>query len=182
MVMALPTYFTADMVRDLPNDGNRYEVVHGELLVTPSPVAPHQWVVAEVSGRLYAYLGRERVGRVFTSPADISWGPDTLVQPDVFVVELTQVLTLDWTKMRTLLLAVEVLSPSSKRADRFTKRRVYQEAGVATYWVVDLEARAIEVWTPDAKFPVIERERVTWRPAGADTGLTMPLSEILPPA
>ena len=63
---------------------------------------------------------------ILSAPADISWGPDILVQPDLFVVDRTEARTLDWTRMQTLLLAVEVLSPSTARYDRFTKRRLYQ--------------------------------------------------------
>ena len=74
-----------------------------------------------------------RVGHVFCSPADISWGPDSLVQPDVFAVPLEQAGTLDWRQVDNLLLAIEVLSPSSIRADHFTKRRLYQEVGVSLY-------------------------------------------------
>jgi Uma2 family endonuclease len=180
--MAAPIYYTADMVRALPDDGNRYEVVHGELLVTPAPRAVHQHVVIELVARLHAYLNRHPVGRVLASPADISWGPDLLVQPDVFVVALDQARTFDWKRMRTLLLTIEVLSPSTHRYDRFTKRRAYQEANVSTYWIVDIDGRAVEVWTPQALSPTVERERVVWQPEGATEPLVIRLSEILPPA
>ena len=181
MHMAAPVYYTADMVRALPDDGNRYETVHGELLVTPAPVAPHQYVIRELLVRLHAYLKRHPVGQVFSSPADISWASDVLVQPDVFVVAMDEARTLEWTRMKTLLLAIEVLSPSTRRSDRFTKRRVYQEFGVLCYWMVDLEERVVEVWTPGATIPAIERERLRWQPAGAPEPLVMPVSEILPP-
>ena len=85
-------------------------------------------------------------------------------------------------RVKTLLLAVEILSASSRRPDRFTKRRIYQESGVACYWVVDLDEKAIEAWTPDATFPAVEREQVVWRPAGATDALVIPIAEILPPA
>ena len=64
--------------------------------------------------------------------------------------------------MRALLLAVEVLSPSSSRADRFTKRRLYQEQRNPTYWMVDVDQPQVELWTPEGLFPVVERERVVW--------------------
>ena len=181
MGMAAPIYYTADMVRSLPEDGNRYETVHGELLVTPAPRLPHQDVLSTLFLRLGTYLARWPVGRVLTSPADISWGSDVLVQPDLFVAPLDEVRSGDWTRVKTLLLAVEILSPSTHRADRFTKRRVYQEAGVATYWVVEIEERAVEVWTPEATFPVIERERIVWHPKGTGEALVISIEEILPP-
>jgi len=103
------------------------------------------------------------------------------VQPDVFVVPLEEARTGDWRRMRTLLLIAEVLSPSSARADRFTKRRRYQEAGVPLYWVVDGDAHTVEVWTSETEFPHIERERVTWHPAGADRPLTIELRDLFRP-
>jgi Uma2 family endonuclease len=74
MGMAAPAYYTADMVRALPQDSNRYEVVHGELLVTPAPRVWHQELSARLLAALRNYLDRERVGVVLASPAVISWG------------------------------------------------------------------------------------------------------------
>ena len=132
MAMPAPLYYTAEMVLALPDDGNRYETVHGELLVTPSPRALHQLALERVVLALAEYLRREPVGALWFAPADISWSPDTLVQPDCFVVPLDEARTLDWARMKTLLLAVEVLSPTTARADRFTKRRLYQEQRIPT--------------------------------------------------
>jgi Uma2 family endonuclease len=181
MGMAAPTYYTADMVRALPDDGQRYELVHGELLVTPAPRAWHQEIVARLFEQLRAFVRDRAIGHVLMSPADISWADDTLVQPDVFVVDLAEARTLDWTRMKTLLLAVEVLSPSTARADRFTKRRLYQEVGVRTYWIVDPERRCVEVWTPDATFPVVKWDAVTWQPLGAAEPLRVLLGELFKP-
>src|SRR5689334_14796724 len=73
MSMAAPVYYSADMVRALPDDGNRYETVHGELLVTPSPRLTHQLVVRRLLVALDLYLRDHPVGTVLPSPADISW-------------------------------------------------------------------------------------------------------------
>jgi len=175
------TYYTADLVRALPDDGQRYEVVHGELLVTPAPRLWHQEVVQRVGRVLHEYTRRVGVGHVLHSPADISWSDDTLVQPDVFVVPTAEARTLDWARVKTLLLAVEVLSPSTARADRFTKRRLYQEVGIPTYWIVDPDAHCIEVWTPAAARPTVERERVTWLPEGAVEPLVVELDDLFRP-
>ena len=182
MGMAAPVYYSAEMVRALPDDGNRYETVHGELLVTPAPRMDHQYVVTQLVLTLGPYLKRNPVGQVLTSPADISWTPDVLVQPDVFVAAMAEARRFDWKHVKTLLLAIEVLSPSTSRYDRFTKRRVYQEFGVAWYWMVDVAGRAVETWTPGATFPAIERERLVWLPEGAGEPLTIQLTDILPPA
>ena len=180
MGMAAPTYYTADMVRALPDDGNRYETVHGELLVSPAPRLEHQYVVLELAARLRDYLRIRPLGQVLISPADISWAPDVLVQPDVFVTAIAEARTFDWTQIKTLLLAIEILSPSTSRYDRFTKRRLYQEYGVPWYWIVDIDGRAGEIWTPQATSPTIERERLVWHPQGATEPLVIPLADILP--
>jgi len=171
MGMAAPTYWTADMVRQLPDDGNRYEVVYGELLVTPVPRLGHQLLVSRLFLPLGNYLAHEPVGLVLTSLADISWGRDVLVQPDLFVVPFAEARTGDWSRLRSLLLVIEVLSPSTTRADRFMKRRRYQEAGVPH----------VEVWTPDAEFPAIERAQLVWRPPGAGTPFQFDLAELFRP-
>jgi len=180
MGMAVP-YYTAGMVRALPDDGKRYEVVRGELLVTPAPRAWHQEIIRRLGRSVDDYLARVPIGHLFHSPADISWSDDTLVQPDLFVVPLGEARTLDWSQMRTLLLAVEVLSPSTTRADGFTKRRLYQEVGIPTYWIVDPDARTIEAWTPSATLPTVERETVTWQPDGAGQPLRIAIAELFRP-
>ena len=174
-----PTYWTAAMVRELPDDGNRYECIDGELLVTPAPRWRHQDVVGAMYRHLYAWLQQEPVGKVTFSPADIEIVPDTLVQPDVFVVprESSGVLPREWHEVRTLLLAVEVLSPSTARYDRVTKRRFFARAGVPEYWIVDVDARVIERWTPTDERPEIlgEEETLTWTPTGARAPFTLVL-------
>ncbi len=181
MGMAAPIYYTADMVRAMPDDGNRYEVVYGELLVTPAPRPWHQVVVQRLSLALGNYLAREAAGLVLSSPADISWGPDVLVQPDVFVVPMEEARTLTWSRMQTLLLVAEVLSPSSLKGDRFLKRLRYRQAGVPLYWVVDGDERVVEVWTPADDFQAIERERLVWRPAVVAEPFTLSLAELFRP-
>ena len=181
MGMAAPVYYTAEMVRAMPDDGNRYETVHGELLVTRSPRLWHQDVVTRLSAALVNYVAAHPIGRVFTSPADISWGPDTLVQPDVFVADLEEARTLDWKNVRTLLLAAEVLSPNTARYDRFTKRRLYQEVGVPVYWIVDPDQKCVEVWTPADTLPAVERQRLVWQPDGAGEAFVLELGELFEP-
>jgi Uma2 family endonuclease len=65
-----------------------------------------------------------------------------------------------------MLLAVEVLSPSSSRHDRITKRRFFQRHGVPEYWVVDGEAEAFEIWHPDDERAALVDDRFSWLPEG----------------
>ena len=182
MRMAAPAYYTAQMVRDLPDDGKRYEVVHGELLVTPAPRTWHQEIVGRLYVTLREYVERAGAGlHVFASPADISWSDDTLVQPDLFVVPIAEARTLDWARIKDLQLVIEVLSPASLRADRFTKRRVYQERRIPSYWVVDADERLVERWTPEAARPIIEHHPLAWHPAGVTRPLIVDLAELFRP-
>jgi Uma2 family endonuclease len=164
MSMPLTKRFTADDVRALPDDGNRYETVHGELLVTPAPAVLHQLV----SGRLYmalgTYLMAHGLEQLLSSPADVSWDDDTLVQPDLFVADMAMAeRTGKWSDLGTVYFVIEIVSPSSATADRITKRRLYQDQGIPEYWVVDIDRKQIEVWTPVADLPVYMRDTLTWR-------------------
>jgi Uma2 family endonuclease len=184
MASSLP-FHTAEMVRALIDESRpspRYETVYGELLVTPAPNLWHQELVGRLYEALREYVRREPVGHVLASPADISWGrPDVLVQPDVFVVPLAEARTGKWSQITRLVLAVEILSPSSVRADRFTKRKLYQDRGTDTYWAVDAEEHFVEVWTPEAVFPRSEHDTLRWRPAGASTEFVLALDALFAP-
>ena len=181
MAMPEPLYWTVEMVQALPEDGNRYEVVHGELLVTPSPNFDHQDAAGRLLRALWAYTARETGIYVAMAPADVYFGKHSLVQPDIFAIPLAEARRRDWRSVEHLLLAVEVLSPSSKRADRFTKRRLYQSQGVPLYWIVDGERELVEVWTPTDDFPTECRDTLRWHPAGAATPFACAVAELFAP-
>jgi Uma2 family endonuclease len=180
MVMVAPTLWTATMVREMPDDGNRYECVGGVLLVTPAPRPVHQLVVARLMARLIPYLAANAPTLLaHSSESEITWGEErTYLQPDVYVAPEAEFR--DWTDVRSLALAVEVLSPSSIRHDRVTKRPVYQRHGV-TYWVVDVEACAVEVWRPDDERPAIATEVLAWQLDDGAPELRIPLTELFAP-
>ena len=171
-----PTYWTKAAVQALPDDGQRYELVWGELLVTPAPSPRHERVLMDLLEALLPYVRRHGLGRVYSSKAELSWGDDTRFQPDIMVVPPDEAHATRWEDVQHPTLVVEILSPSSTRYDRFPKRRAYQEAGVPLYWVVDPEGQQVEVWMPSLTFPVIERDRVTWNPAGASSPLLVDLA------
>ncbi len=173
-----PAYHTADMVRALPDDGNRYELVHGELLVSPSPRWVHQRILKKLMFAIDPFCVAQGCGELVLSPADISWGSDSLVQPDLFVVTPREADGREWSEIRTLDLVVEVLSPSTAKQDRFQKRKLYQLQGVHTLWLVDIDAKQVEVWTPEAAFPKVETERVRWTPPAARATLVIELEAL----
>ena len=169
-------FWTPDEVRALPADGRRYEVIAGELVVTPAPSFPHQEAVLVLVEALREYLRRSKAGHAAFSPADLTPEPGALVQPDAFVVGLVDGRRpRNWTDIERLLLAIEVLSPSTARADRTVKRRLYQRARVE-YWIVDLEARLVERWQPGVDRPEILTEHIEWVPEAGIVPLTIDLS------
>ncbi len=164
--MAMPNlvrrYTVADLAR-MPDDGMRYELIGGELIVSPAPSVRHQLVLRRLANVLAAYL--EPLGladTLFDVAADVSWDAENSVQPDLLVIRPEE-LSRTWTTVRNLRLAAEVISPSSSRRDRVDKRGLYQEHRVETYWIVDLEAGLVEQWRPDDPRPEIISDSVRWR-------------------
>jgi len=170
----LKRQWTTDDLRDLPNDGNRYEVIDGELFVTPAPSWKHQGAAAELFRLVAEYLEREPYADVLIAPADVSFSRTRSVQPDLFLVPLVNGQRPDrFEDVGHLLLAVEILSPSTARPDRVSKRVLFRDEGVNEYWVVDLDARTIERSTPaDARVDVIV-DRIEWTVDGASTSLAV---------
>ena len=163
------------LIADSPLATPRYELVDGELLVTPSPAWPHQRAVQILTRELSAYLHAEPVGHVGSSPFDVEPEPELIVQPDVFVLPIAESRRL-FSEMpaRALMLAVEILSPSSSRHDRVTKRSAYQRH-VPEYWVVDLDARLVERWASHDDRAQLITQTLDWRPAGATTVFALDL-------
>ena len=169
MGMPLPTpdSWTTDLLAALPEDGQRYELVDGALLVSPSPTARHQWIVLALACELRMWLQEQPVGTVYVAPATVPVDRTTEVQPDVFVVPRRGPPAGPWQDLGRPLLVLEVVSPSTARQDRETKRRLYQELGIPEYWVVDPDIRTVEIWTPADRTPHVERDVLRWRPEGA---------------
>jgi Uma2 family endonuclease len=176
---------TADvrtLIDESPTAWPRYELIDGELLVTPSPGSSHGMAVTELSAILFDYLRREQVGVLFLSPSDLELRPGTITQPDLFIVpfgnEPPEWGEGGWSDVGSLLLAIEIISPSSIRTDRITKRDYYLDVGVPDYFIVDVDARIVECWTQGSDTPRILREELVWLPSGAKTPLSVALPEL----
>jgi Uma2 family endonuclease len=166
----------------LPDDGQRHELVSGVHIVTPAPQHPHQRVLSRLFVLLHPYVERHGLGELIWSPADLAFGEDEVLQPDLFLVPPPYVAGDRWEQIERLALVIEVLSPSTARYDRGLKRDRYQRAGVPEYWVVDLEARLIERWRPADDRPEVARTTLVWHPTGAPESLTLVLDAIFPAA
>ena len=125
-----------------PDDGLRYELVDGVLLVSPAPSNRHQIVVGELHLLLRAAAPREV--RVMLAPTDYQPSDRRSLQPDLLVARREHVG--DSPITAPLLLAVEVLSPSTRSVDLLLKHGVYAESGVAAYWVVDPRVPSVRAW------------------------------------
>ncbi|HKV52586.1 MAG TPA: Uma2 family endonuclease [Gemmatimonadaceae bacterium] len=169
--------WTTEMVHELPDDGNRYEVVGGALLVSPAPTWPHQAACRKLFLRIYQYLAAHAIGEAILAPADVEFDDRNMVEPDLFVAPLVEGRApQSWQEAERLILAVEVVSPSTKRRDRGVKRRLYQNQGVPDYWIVDLDARAIECWRPTNERPTILNRLLRWQPNAGVPPLEIRLS------
>lgn len=172
MALMAKRWTRGDLER-LPNDGNRYEVIHGELLVSPAPRPTHAYLVDRLDRILDAYSDRERVGRA-SSGNSAFVTTDSEVIPDIVVRQTPVPPPERWDDLPTPILVVEVLSPSTKRADLVKKRAFYIESGIPEYWIVDGEARSIRVVR--AVGETVETKSLRWEPVGAVSPLEIDLA------
>ena len=153
--------FTAADLPALPEDGHRYEIIGGQLIVSPSPNSRHQRVSFELSGALYVFLKQTGLGQGFSAPADVHLSSTNVVQPDVFVVLRERS---DIVQERGVFgapdLVVEILSPSSMETDFLRKSRLYEQYGVREYWIVNPERETVSVQTLDGDRFVLTGEYV----------------------
>lgn len=152
----------------LPDDGNRYEVIGGELYMTPAPNPLHTRVAFRLGYLIEGFLEQYGLGGwVATSPVDVLFAEGDYLQPDlVFIRREREGIVSDRGIEAPPDLVVEVLSESTAVRDRGIKRERYAWFGVTQYWVVDLEARHIEIYRMlvDPLHPEIVRDTVEWQP------------------
>jgi Uma2 family endonuclease len=161
MPMQVPRY-TVDQVRSFPEDGQRYELLDGFLLVTPAPANLHQTVTLNLAVCLHQALVPSRRARV-VSCGELEIGNQTLLDPDILVYPVSYEPRTPWKQIRDWWLAVEVLSPSTRVYDRDFKRRAYLDLGVEEVWLVDPETAAVDVWN-DEGHRRISGGSLEWRP------------------
>ncbi|HEV2349491.1 MAG TPA: Uma2 family endonuclease [Terriglobia bacterium] len=143
---------TYDEFRELPDDGKRYELIHGEVHLTPSPTTRHQWVLHTLDYSLTTHVQREKLGEVWVAPLDVRLSGDTSVQPDLLYVSSARADIIQENFIAGAPdLAVEILSPSTAAHDRVTKLRLYADAGVAQVWYIDPMAKTVEVLKLEAR-------------------------------
>jgi Uma2 family endonuclease len=141
--------WTYDDLLTLPDDGRRYEIIEGELYEMPAPTSAHALTIANIISLLIPLL-MQLGGRWLTAPLDVFFAGANPVQPDIIVLlpdGQAQIVTRGIEGAPDLL--VEVLSPSNRGHDLLTKRALYARAGVREHWIVDPEAKTLEILTLD---------------------------------
>ncbi|HJQ11978.1 MAG TPA: Uma2 family endonuclease [Gemmatimonadaceae bacterium] len=165
MAISVPLYTVNDL-DNFPNDGNRYELLDGVLLVTPQAAFAHQVVAGRIQGELFTALQKSGLAHV-VGPGAVVRMPRTQLQPDILVFPSRFSPRTDWRKITEHWLAVEVLSRSSRVYDREFKRDAYFALGLQQVWLVDWRDASVEVCTDKGKSRV-ERKTLRWRIAGAE--------------
>jgi Uma2 family endonuclease len=136
-------------------------------------------VLARLLLILSPYVTQHRLGWVWWSPADIELSPHTSVQPDLFVVpDEGRGEPQSWSEIRRLLLVVEGLSPSTASYDRVKKRPAYQKAGIPEYWILDIDSRLVERWTPGDSRPEVITDILEWCPKPDIDPLRIELAQV----
>jgi len=135
---------------ELPDDGRRYEILDGDLEVSPAPAPGHQRVSGNLFFILHGHVQAGGLGSVYCAPIDVILANTTIVQPDlVFIVRGRESIVTNRAIEGPPDLAVEILSPWSVRRDRGTKAGLYARFGIPHYWVVDPDARAVELYAAE---------------------------------
>ena len=162
----------------LPDDGNRYEIVDGELWLMPGPSVLHQLTLGRLFLKLSAYLDATGAGLCVHAPLDVPLSDTTVFQPDIVVAPVPMPDRLSPADAPRLLLTIECVSPSTAHRDRGIKRERYLRGGVAEYWIVDSDACEVERWTLGWPQPSVLRDDLIWWPPGASDAFRLHLPDL----
>lgn len=163
----------------IPPDGKRYEILDGDLCVTPAPSPRHQWISKKLQRMLEAYFEARSLGKVFNAPIDVILTLQDVVQPDLVVVTDDRQISERGIEGAPTLV-VEILSPSTRDRDRGVKARRYAALGIRHYWLVDSEASRFECYSLEASayVPVVQAEGEVTLSHPDWPGLTLDLKDL----
>jgi Uma2 family endonuclease len=154
------TRMTYEEFMALPEEeGRHYELIEGELILNPAPVMKHQRVLRKMLARLDRYFEERGGGEVFCAPCDVVLSPETVVEPDVFVIKSERASFVREKRVHGAPnITIEILSEGSRRKDEVTKRRLYEKHGVEEYWVIDPAIDIVKLYrrSGDAFAPALE--------------------------
>lgn len=169
--------WTLEELHSLPDDGNKYELVRGALLVTPPPSEDHETIAARLSRILDAYVAAHDLGFVYHPRAVVRF-EGSEVEPDLMVRRgPLPNRSSDWDASPVPILIVEIQSGSTRRRDQNEKRRLYLDAGVAEYWIVDPERRTVTTVRQSQK-DVVSSDTLVWTAEAVAIPLTIDLADV----
>jgi Uma2 family endonuclease len=143
---------TYDDYLRLPNDGRRYEILEGEIFVSPSPTTKHQIVSGNLYAILHHHVRTHKLGLVLHAPTDVVLSYTNVVQPDLlFISNARKKIITEQNIQGAPDLMVEILSETTEEQDRTTKMQIYARHGVKEYWLIDPDRETLEVYKLDAK-------------------------------
>ena len=175
--------WTYEEFANLPDDGNRYEVIAGELYMTPSPTSIHQRVVMRLGAMIEVFSQQHGLGTLFSAQYDVIFGEGDYLEPDLlFVRREREEIVKDHAMVGAPDLVVEVLSPSTSRRDRGLKRERYAAYGVPEYWIVDTDARQVDVYRlsgGDLRRVEVATDFLRWRPAPGSPELVIDVPHLM---
>jgi Uma2 family endonuclease len=177
-------HLTYDDYCALPEDGKRYQILEGDLYVTPAPSWTHQRVLRNLEHLLANHVRGHKLGATYFAPIDVILARDTVVQPDlVFVAGERRAVMTERGVEGSPDLAVEILSPGTRRLDRTVKMRVYARFAVQECWIVDPEAQTFEIFRLTGGAYVLAQAASDHETASSELfpGLTIALDEIFAP-
>lgn len=181
MAQHTPTRWTYAEFARLPDDGNRYEVIAGELHVSPAPRPLHQRILTRLTAAVAAHVHEYDLGAAYVGPVDVLFAEGDYLEPDlVYVRRERRGIESDRGLEAAPDLVVEVTSPSTAGRDRILKRERYLHFGVPEYWVVDPDALEILVFRAagDPTKPEVYREKLAWRPSPEAPPLELDLTAL----
>lgn len=168
--------WTLEELHSLPDDGNKYELIDGELFVTPPPNTDHETILARLTRLLEPFVAAHDLGFVY-HPRAVLRIAGSEVEPDLMVRRPSSRKDADWSDMPLPSLIVEVASPSTRRRDREHKRDFYRAQAIPEYWIVDPERETVIVVRPGHEDRTVD-DALVWQPAGARGALTVAVRDI----
>lgn len=135
-----------EMLAELPETNQPVELWNGEIIMSPAPHPDHQTIVLNFAATLREFVVAGRLGKIFMSPVDVVLTPHRVVQPDVLFIETARLNIVGSHIGGAPELVMEVISAGSWQRDRIQKKALYEQAGVAEYWIIDPDAEAVEVF------------------------------------
>jgi Uma2 family endonuclease len=168
--------WTLDEVHSLPDDGNKYELIYGELFVTPPPTDNHETISARLTRLLDPFVAAHDLGFVYR-PRAVVRVSGSEVEPDLMVRQGQPREAASWDNAPLPILVVEIFSGSTRRRDQNQKRGFYTDIGIPEYWMVDPERRVVTVVRPG--HPDEEaRDILRWQPSGVSETLIMEVARL----